>query len=122
MDDEPDIRNLMEMMLDMLDYDVLTTASGEEALAAHEKAVEENARFDIAIMDLTVPNGMGGAEMIKRLRQKDNIIRAVVASGYSDDPVVSRHKEFGFDRVLPKPYVLNDLTRVLDALKDPASR
>jgi CheY-like chemotaxis protein len=122
MDDEPDIRNLMEMMLGMLEYDVLTTPNGDEALAAHEKAIEENHRFDIAIMDLTVPNGMGGAEMIKRLRQKDTTIRAVVASGYSDDPVVARHKEYGFDRVLPKPYVMNDLMRVLEALRDPASR
>lgn len=122
MDDEPDIRNLLEMMLSILDYDAVTTPNGDEALLAHEKAIEENQRFDIVIMDLTVPNGMGGAEMIKRLRQKDNTIRAVVASGYSDDPVVARHKEYGFDRVLPKPYVLNDLTRVLEALKDPASR
>jgi CheY-like chemotaxis protein len=122
MDDEPDIRNLMEMMLSMLDYDVVTKPNGEEALAAHEKAAEENQPFDIAIMDLTVPNGMGGAEMIKRLRQKDNTIRAVVASGYSDDPVVARYKEYGFDRVLPKPYVMNDLMVVLDALKEPSSR
>ncbi len=122
MDDEPDIRNLMEMMLSMLDYDVLTTANGDEALAAHEKAIEENRRFDIAIMDLTIPNGMGGAETIKRLRQKDTTIRAVVASGYSDDPVVARHKEYGFDRVLPKPYVMNDLMRVLEALSEPAAR
>ncbi|HEV7401822.1 MAG TPA: response regulator [Chthoniobacteraceae bacterium] len=122
MDDEPDIRNLMEMMLSMFDYDVVTTASGEEALAAHEKAIEESRRFDVAIMDLTVPNGMGGAEMIKRLRQKDTVIRTVVASGYSDDPVVARHKEYGFDRVLPKPYVLNDLNRVMDSLKEPSTR
>lgn len=122
MDDEPDIRNLMEMMLSILDYDAVTTANGDEALLAHEKAIEEQQRFDIVIMDLTIPNGMGGAEAIKRLRQKDTAIRAVVASGYSDDPVVARHKEYGFDRVLPKPYVLNDLTRVLEALKDPASR
>jgi CheY-like chemotaxis protein len=122
MDDEPDIRNLMEMMLSLLDYDAATAAHGEEALAVHEKALEENHPFDIVIMDLTVPNGMGGAEMIKRLRQKDTTIRAVVASGYSDDPIVARHKEYGFDCVLPKPYVLNDLKGVLEALSDPAAR
>ena len=119
MDDEPDIRNLMEMMLSMLNYDVVTTAHGEEALAAHEKAIEEGRRFNIAVMDLTVPHGMGGAETIKRLRQKDTAIRAVVASGSSDNPVVARHQEYGFDRVLPKPYVMDDLMRVLEALSEP---
>jgi CheY-like chemotaxis protein len=119
MDDEPDIRDLMETMLNLLGYDVGTARNGEEALAAHEKATLDGQPFDIVVMDLTIPNGMGGAETIKRLRQKDNVIRAVVASGYSDDPIMARHKQHGFDTILPKPYVLNDLMRVLGQLTGP---
>ena len=116
MDDEPDIRDLIDTMLSLLGYDCVTTRKGEDALDAHEKARQEGKPFDIAIMDLTIPNGMGGAETMKRLRAKDSDIRTVVASGYSDDPVIAHHREYGFDSVLPKPYVMSDLMRTLEGL------
>jgi CheY-like chemotaxis protein len=117
MDDEEAIRLLTETMLGMLGYDVVTAPDGDAALAAHAAAREAGQPFDLTVMDLTIPNGMGGKEAMRRLREKDTEIRAIVSSGYSNDPVMARYLDHGFDGVLPKPYVLNDLISVLAQLR-----
>jgi|GEM_PF-1900086 len=113
MDDEEAIRLLAESMLSMYDYDVVATADGEAALAAHEAAIAAGQPFDLVIMDLTIPGGMGGKETIRRLREKDTTIRAIVSSGYSNDPVMANYTAHGFNAVLPKPYVVTDLIQVV---------
>jgi PAS domain S-box-containing protein len=117
MDDEEAIRLLAETMLGMLDYEVVTAPDGEAALAAHAAARESGQPFDLAVMDLTIPGGMGGKETMRRLREKDAVIRAIVSSGYSNDPIMAQYLDHGFDGVLPKPYVLNDLIGVLAQLR-----
>ena len=64
-------------------------------------------------MDLTIPGGMGGREAIQKLRQQDPSIRAIVSSGYSNDPVMAKHREHGFAGVVEKPYTIEELGRVL---------
>ncbi len=65
------------------------------------------------ISDLTIPGGMGGQEAIKRLREIEPSIRAIVSSGYATDPVMSRYQEYGFVRCISKPYEISDLCRVV---------
>ena len=101
-------------MLETLGYTVRTVADGEAALAAHAEAHAAGTPFDIVVMDLTIPDGMGGAEAIRRLRERDTAIHAIVASGYSNDPVMAHPAQYGFNSVLPKPYVINDLIRILE--------
>ncbi len=113
MDDEESIRLLVETMLELLDYEVVTTSCGEEALLAHEQALAEGRPFEFAIMDLMVPGGMGGAEAMRRIRERDSAIRTIVASGYSDDPVMADCIRYGFDGILPKPYLMADLAAAL---------
>ena len=117
MDDEEAIRLLAETMLGMLDYEVVTAPDGDTALAAHAAAREAGRPFDLTVMDLTIPGGMGGKETMRRLREKDTVIRAIVSSGYSNDPVMAHYLDHGFDGVLPKPYVMNDLICVLAQLR-----
>ena len=64
-------------------------------------------------MDLTVPNGLGGREAIKRLRELDPAVKAIVSSGYSLDPVMANYHEDGFVGIIPKPYRAEDLARLL---------
>ena len=68
------------------------------------------------ILDLTVPGGMGGRETIEKLRQLDPHVRAVVSSGYSSDPVLAQYRSFGFLGMVPKPYDLTELTKVIHAV------
>jgi len=113
MDDEAIIRKSVGRALMRMGYDVEYATDGEEAIELYTKAREENRAFDLVIMDLTVPGGMGGREAIKRLRDIDPDVRAVVSSGYSNDPVMSEFTNYGFRGVVSKPYTIEDLAETL---------
>ncbi|HWB60824.1 MAG TPA: response regulator [Chthoniobacteraceae bacterium] len=120
MDDDDSIRMLAKLMFKRLDYEVVTTADGDAALKAHASAAAEGHPFDLVVMDLTIPGGMGGKETIKKLREKDTGVAAIVSSGYSNDPVMANYEEHGFNGVLPKPYTMENMVRVLKQLNAPA--
>jgi CheY-like chemotaxis protein len=69
-------------------------------------------RFDAVLLDLTVSGGMGGAEAAVRLKELDPSLKLIVSSGYSDAPVMSDFRQHGFDGVIPKPWVLAELSEV----------
>ena len=76
-------------------------------------AREAGRPFDVVILDLTVPGGMGGRETIEKLRQMDPQVRAIVSSGYSHDPVLAQYRAHGFLGMVPKPYDLHELLKVV---------
>ncbi len=104
MDDEPSIRRLGSTMLQRMGMEVTEVANGTEALRAYASARDAGAPYDVVILDLTIPGGMGGAETLQRLRDIDPGVRAIVSSGYSSDPVMARYREHGFVAVVKKPY------------------
>ena len=69
--------------------------------------------IDLVIMDLTIPGGMGGQEAAKKLLQFDPAARIIVASGYSNDPVMADYEKYGFRAAIAKPFKLRDLGDVL---------
>jgi len=116
LDDEPYIRTLATKLLKRFGFEVEAVADGEAAVRAVERAAQAGRRFTFALLDLTIPGGVGGAETLKRIRRIDPTIRAVVSSGYSDDPVMANPADYGFDAVLPKPYSLERMTKALRPL------
>ena len=119
MDDEEVIRRLAKHMLSRLGYDVDVASDGAEAIALYERAKAVGAPFDAAILDLTVPGGIGGQEAIGKLRQIDPQVKAIVSSGYSNDPIMSDFKGCGFKGVVAKPYDLAELSKTLDEVVKP---
>jgi len=113
MDDEADILMLAGEMLKSMGYDVETAKEGGEAVERYKAVKGTDKAFNVVIMDLTVPEGMGGKECIRRLKELDPQVKAIVSSGYSLDPVMANFREFGFSGVIPKPYVIEELGRVL---------
>lgn len=114
MDDEADILTLVSEMLGLMGYQVGVAKDGAEALKSYSAARCAGNPFDVVVMDLTIPHGMGGKEAILRLKELDPKVKAIVSSGYSYDPVMARFQEFGFSGVIPKPYVMEDLGRLLE--------
>lgn len=112
MDDEEGIRVIGKELLEHLGYEVAIASEGEEALMEYQRALDSQP-FDAVILDLVVPGGMGGAETMERLMAIDPKVRAVVCSGYSNDPVMAHHLEHGFLGVLPKPFNIEQLKSVL---------
>ncbi|MFH1808838.1 MAG: PAS domain S-box protein [Pseudomonadota bacterium] len=116
LDDDPQVRRVVEAMLRALGYQPTGVSDGAEAAAAHRRAWEEGQRFRAALLDLTVPGGLGGAAVSGALRLQDPAVRLVATSGYSNDPVMAHPDAYGFDEVLAKPYQLEHLARLLHAL------
>ncbi len=110
MDDEETIRSLAERLLHRMGCEVKTVGDGESCLAAYREAMAAGRPFQIVILDLTVPGGMGGLECMEALLRIDAHVRGIVSSGYSHDPVMSNHRAYGFRAVVPKPYVVGALT------------
>lgn len=113
MDDEQVIRDLAREMLTSLGYEVTCTHNGAEAIAAYYGAMIAGQPFTAVMLDLIVQGGMGGKETIARLQAIDPQVKAVVSSGYSDDPVRADFRQYGFSGVLAKPYTLAELAEVL---------
>lgn len=116
MDDDDMIRESMGEILEDIGYTVTLVRDGREAMEALHRAREDNQAFDVAIMDLTIPGGMGGVEAVGRLKAVDPLLKAVVSSGYSTAPAMAHYREYGFDAVVAKPYTVNELRSVLDRL------
>lgn len=113
MDDNAVLRNLAAACLKQLGCTGRFTEDGEHAIEAYRAAFAAGRPFDVVLMDLTVPGGMGGLEAMARIRAIDPDVRAIVTSGYSSDPVLSDYREHGFAAVLPKPWRIEDLSRAL---------
>ena len=116
MDDQAAVRQVAERMLVQLGFEVTGAENGEEALRLFHEARERGQAFTLFVLDLTVPGGMGGLELVQRLLEVDPAVCAVCSSGYSSHPVMSDFREHGFAASLPKPYTLADLTQVLRSL------
>jgi len=113
MDDEKRIRDLAEEMLSSLGYSITTAVDGSEAVEIYQEAMESGTPFGAVIMDLTVPGGMGGKEAIRKLIEVDPEVRAIVSSGYSNDPIMSDFREYGFSGFIAKPYRVGELSAAL---------
>ena len=116
MDDEELVRGAAKALFGAFGFSVETAADGAEAVATFRRAAEERRPFELVVLDLTVPGRMGGEECLRRLRELSSDLRAVVSSGYSDDPVMADFRGRGFDGVLPKPYRAEDVEAMLATL------
>jgi len=114
MDDEQIIIEVTLEVLKFLEYDVMFARDGAAALELYRREKEAGAPFDLVILDLSVPDGLGGKDAIALLKAYDPDVKAVVSSGYSNDPAVLNFSEYGFTGKLTKPYKISDLKEMLE--------
>jgi two-component system cell cycle sensor histidine kinase/response regulator CckA len=121
MDDAEAVREVTSNMLIELGYEVACAEHGREAIDLYRQALELEAPFDLVILDLTVQGGMGGKKTLSELRTIDPSVKALVATGYTDDPIVNSYPEYGFKGAVTKPYKIEELGEVLEEI-DSAGR
>ncbi len=122
MDDETPILEMAQNFLPRLGLAGVFVTDGRAAVERYREAREAGSPFDVVVMDLTVPGGMGGREAMEHLRALDPGVRAIVSSGYSRDPVLANHRAHGFAGILPKPYGLAQFQKALaEVLGSPSS-
>lgn len=114
MDDDDTIRLGLTALLNELGYKVTATSDGEEAIGAYQAGLTSDQPFDVVILDLTIPAGMGGAEVMQHLKKLDPDVKAIVSSGYATDPIMANYKKHGFQGILPKPFRPEDLSKVME--------
>jgi len=112
-DDEEAIRALVEFTLERLGYHVTQAESALEGVELYRQKLEAGERFDVVILDLTLPGGMGGKEALKKLIEIDPTVNAIVSSGYAMDATMSRYQDFGFRGVIAKPYEAAELGKIV---------
>ena len=113
MDDEEQVREIVGEMLAHLGYEPGYAKDGAETVELYQKAMHNAVPYDAVIIDLTIPGGMGGKEAIVKLLQIDPGVKAIVSSGYSNDPVMAEYTVYGFSGVVSKPFDIEQLSKVL---------
>src|SRR3989339_458141 len=113
MDDDDIVRDVAGKMLTKLGYEVDFARDGSEAIELYKKSKNSGRSFDVVIIDLTIPGGMGGRETMQKLLEIDPHVKAIVSSGYSDDAVMSNYTNYNFKGVIAKPYRIEELSRTV---------
>ena len=116
MDDEKVIRDMTTELLQFLGYTVKTCENGTEAIARYKAAEESGVPFSAVIMDLTIPGGMGGKDAAQQILAIDPKACMIVSSGYSDDPIMSDYRSFGFSGAIAKPYKMAEFGQLLSSI------
>lgn len=113
MDDEEMVRSLFGTALRRVGYETALAQDGEQSVELYQAAMNERRPYDAVILDLTVPGGRGGVDTIKKLLVIDPGVRAVVTSGYADDPVMLDFANYGFRSAIVKPCRIADIYRAI---------
>ena len=116
MDDDDNVLKVAREMLKRLGHNVRVVSHGEEAIEKYTHAMGQKNPFDLIIMDLTIPGKMGGKDTIAELKKIDPEVKAIVSSGYSNDPILAHHTDYGFCAILVKPYQFDEIKKVLGSI------
>ncbi|OFZ23429.1 MAG: hypothetical protein A2202_05930 [Bdellovibrionales bacterium RIFOXYA1_FULL_36_14] len=113
MDDEEYLLQIFAYYLKEIGYTVTCAKNGEETIKFFTEAFKSANPFSLVMLDLTIPGEAGGREVIGELRKIFSNFLGIACSGYSDDPVLAKPLEHGFNASLAKPYTMENLIEVI---------
>ncbi len=114
MDDEVELCNSTGDLLEFMGHEVTVAYHGQQALGHFYAEKAAGHPFELLILDLVIPGGMGGKAVMEELKSQGQTGAAIVSSAYSDDPVMAHYRDYGFAAALPKPYTFSNLKTVVE--------
>ena len=112
-DDQDNVREAAERLLGRLGYHTVSAASGQEAVSLFRHHVHSGDPINAVLLDMTLPGGLSGDEVMHELRKVDSNARVIATSGYFDDDAESTFRRDGYVGILPKPYAVERLSQKL---------
>jgi CheY-like chemotaxis protein len=112
-DDEEIIWRAAGEAMTRMGYEVRFAKDGAEGIRLYQEEMGTDRPFRAVIMDLTIPGGMGGKQAVGEIRKIDPDAKIIASSGYSNDPVMSSFREYGFCGIITKPYRIEELGELL---------
>jgi signal transduction histidine kinase/CheY-like chemotaxis protein/ABC-type uncharacterized transport system substrate-binding protein len=116
-DDEKVVRETAREILGHLGYQVDVCEEGTAALSLYREAKESGIPYAVVLMDLTIPGGMGGKVMVKKLLEIDPDAKGIVTSGYSNDPILAHYRAYGFCGMITKPFKVEEIVETIRTLE-----
>ena len=116
MDDDMVIRMAMGKLIEGLGYEINTFENGEDAVQSYSNAQSTGEPYDIVILDYTVKNGIDGKETMKLIRELNPEALGVLATGRMHDEELDSFKDWGFNKMILKPFTIQDLNGILKEL------
>ncbi len=113
LEDDEHVAGVIVSMLCAEGHHVTVSREGRETIRHFARALHAGEPYDVALLDLTVPGGLGGREILPQLRAHDPKVRAIATSGYSARGTLADYARHGFVAALPKPYRLEELLAAL---------
>lgn len=114
MDDDMMTKRVAGEMLESLGYEVEFVSDGTEAVSSCKKRKESGNPFDAVVLDIIIPDGIGGIDTVNEILKIDPGARVIASTGFSKESIVANHKEYGFVNIIEKPFSTKDLKSVLD--------
>ena len=108
-DDEEQVRFLLQQALGKAGWGVMTAADGLEGVSRYRDLWRE---IDLVILDMVMPN-MSGGDCFRRMKEINPKARVVLSSGYSMDGAIQDVMNEGILAFIQKPYRLEELSRVV---------
>ncbi len=100
-DDDLDILANLSDILSELGYDIITAASGQQALEKLDEA-DEGQRLDLCLLDFKMP-GMDGVELLEKIHERRPGVPAIMVTAYAGEDGDRRAMEAGTWKVMRKP-------------------
>lgn len=116
MDDEQVILDVTNEVLKFLGYDVMFARDGTSAIEMFRQEKAKGSPFDLVILDLSIPEGMGGKETFEKIHASDPAAKIVISSGFTNDPMLTNYAAYGLSGVLAKPYRITEVKALLESM------
>ncbi|MEM6278537.1 MAG: ATP-binding protein [Verrucomicrobiota bacterium] len=100
-------------MLEYLGHQPVVAETGEKAIEQFVQAHRTDEAIDLVLLDMTLPGGLDGHDVLHELRRIDSGTIVIATSGYFEGGPAETLADSGFDGILAKPYAMDSLAITL---------